>query len=133
MRESTHSFSKPLLSGRGLRFLVAAGLVAGLGTIAYSQATPSHLEAAAKAAAVAASTTVVSNGSDAHINSSFDATMDKVASIVSSAPPHARATAVLVGGGLVTLAPMVVATLPPVIVYSATKVLFPDVVKFISS
>lgn len=124
-----------MLLGRGLRYLVAAGLVAGLGTIAYTRATPSHLEVAANAAAmaVAASTSGVPNGPVSHPSPSFDATMEKVASIISSAPPHTRATAVLVGGGLVTLAPMVVATMPPVIAYSAAKVLIPEVVKFISS
>ena len=133
MRESSRSFSKTTSSGRGLRLLVTAGLVATLGAVAYSEATQAQIEVTAKEATQFASSFIVSPGSHAQINASFDQTMQKVASIVSSTPPNARATAVVVGGGLVALTPIVIGTMPPVIIYSAGKMLLPDVVKFISS
>lgn len=132
MRESSQAFGKSTSSGRDLLLLVAAGLLAALGVVAYSGATLSDIEDTARDATQFASSFITSPGSHDQINASIDQTMQKIATIVSSTPPHARATVVLVGGGLVAFSPIVIGTMPPVIVYSAAKMLLPDVIKFIS-
>ena len=122
--------------GRGPLLLTAVGFAAVLGAVAFPRSEPAHQAAAAtapdlQAMVVAASIGAV--GEQVLAEASFDQSVQKVSSIVGIPPSHTRATAVLVGTGLVVaMSPLGAGLIHPDEVFSATKVLFPDVVKFVS-
>ena len=121
--------------GRGLLLLTAVGFAAALSTVAIPGSEPAHQAAATapdlQAMVVAASIGAV--GEQVLAEASFDQAVQKVSSIVGIPPSHTRATAVLVGTGLVVaMSPLGAGLIHPEEVFTATKVLFPDVVKFVS-
>ncbi|GEM_PF-2788122 len=148
MRDTSCSAGQPqgkaTSLGRGLLLLTAVGFAAALGSFAYFQSEPAHLvkapspaDAPAQVAAssigsVVDALSVASVGEQVLRNVDLDQPMQKVASIIGSAPAQTRATAVIVGTGLVAMSPLGAGLMHPAVVYTATKVLIPDVVKFIS-
>ena len=129
--------------GRGLCLLTAVGFAAALGASAYFQSVPAPLAKASSTADVpaqvaassigsAAATSIASVGEQVLAKAVLDQAMQKAASIIGSAPAQTRATAVVVGTGLVAMSPLGIGLMHPAVVYTATKVLIPDVVKFVS-
>ena len=147
MRDTSCSAEQPqgkaTSLGRGLLLLTAVCFAAALGSFAYFQSEPAHLVKAPSPAdapaQVAASSigsvtaqSIASVGEQVLRNVDLDQPMQKVASIIGSAPAQTRATAVIVGTGLVAMSPLGAGLMHPAVVYTATRVLIPDVVKFVS-
>ena len=139
MHDSSCSTGQPQIKsrslGRGLCLLTAAAFASVLGTVAYFQSEPTRLASASYTAEVAArvaSSGIVSVGEQVQATVALDQAMQKLTSIVGSVPALSRATAVVVGTSLVSMSPLGAGLMAPAVVYAATKVLIPDVVKFIS-
>lgn len=120
---------------RGLRLFTAVGIAAALGVAGYFQMQTTH--EVASSSATEAPVQVAATGmafSEERIQSAvvIEQTVQKLSSITGLAPAHTRATAVIVGTGIVALSPFGTGVIPPAIVYAAATVLIPDVVKFVS-